>query len=181
MLYKNPGFKLSDIAPISLIAKYYYGIALSNAIPAENFEQFLQHAKARPGEISYATLGAGSAQEILARQLEKLAGISMNRIPFRTGSQVMQDLVAGRVHLYVSPTLAVVQQHDGKQLKILALTSPTRIKGLDDVPTIKEKGIDWVRYGWLGICARIGNAAGDRRPASTAIWSRSWRRPNTAS
>lgn len=156
VLYKSPGFKLADLAPISLIAKYYYGIALSNAVPAATFEQFLQYAKSRPGEISYATLGAGSAQEILARQLEKLAGISMNRVPFRTGSQVMPDLVAGRVHLYVSPTLAVAAQHAGKQLKILALTSPGRIKGLDDVPTIKEKGIDWVRYGWLGLCARAG-------------------------
>jgi tripartite-type tricarboxylate transporter receptor subunit TctC len=156
VLYKSPGFRLADIAPISLIAKYYYGIALTNAIPAENFEQFLQYAKSRPGEVSYATLGAGSAQEILARQLEKLSGISMNRVPFRTGSQVMPDLVAGRVHLYVSPTLAVASQHAGKQLKILALTSPARIRGLDDVPTIKEKGIDWVRYGWLGLCARGG-------------------------
>jgi tripartite-type tricarboxylate transporter receptor subunit TctC len=156
VLYRNPGFKLAELAPISLIAKYYYGIAVSNAIPAENFEQFVQYAKARPGEVSYATLGAGSAQEILARQLEKLGGISMNRVPFRTGSQVMPDLVAGRVHLYVSPTLAVAPQYHSKQLKILALTSPARIKGLDDVPTIKEKGIDWVRYGWLGICARNG-------------------------
>jgi tripartite-type tricarboxylate transporter receptor subunit TctC len=156
VLHRSPGFKLTDLAPISLIAKYYYGITLSNAIPAENFEQFVQYAKGRPGEVSYATLGAGSAQEILARQLEKLGGISMNRVPFRTGSQVMPDLIAGRVHLYVSPTLAVTAQHNSKQLKILALTSPTRIKGLDDVPTVKEKGVDWVRYGWLGICARSG-------------------------
>jgi tripartite-type tricarboxylate transporter receptor subunit TctC len=156
VLYKAPGFKLNELAPISLIAKYYYGIAVSNAIPAETFEQFLAYAKSKPGEVSYATLGAGSAQEILARQLEKLAGISMNRIPFRTGSQVMPDLVAGRVHLYVSPTLGVAPQHASKQLKIMALTSPARIKGLDDVPTMKEKGIDWVRYGWLGVCARSG-------------------------
>ena len=156
VLYKNPGFKLTDLAPISLIAKYYYGIALSNEIPAKNFEEFLQYAKSKPGEVSYATLGAGSAQEILARQLERLAGISMNRIPFRTGSQVMPDLVAGRVHLYVSPTLAVAPQYAGKQLKLLAVTSPQRIRNLEEVPTIKEKGVDWVRYGWLGICARAG-------------------------
>ena len=98
-LYKNPGFKLADLAPISLVARYYYGIALSNSIPADNFEQFVQYAKAHPGEVSYATIGAGSAQEIMARQLEKLAGISMNRIPFRSGPQVMQDLIAGRVQL----------------------------------------------------------------------------------
>jgi tripartite-type tricarboxylate transporter receptor subunit TctC len=155
-LYKNPGFKLADLAPISLITKYYYGVALANSIPAETFEQFLQYAKAHPGEISYANIGAGSAQEIVARQLERLAGISMNRVPFRSGTQVLPDLIAGRVHFYVSPTLAISEQYFNKQLKIIAITSPERVKSLPDVPTFREKGIDYVRFGWLGICARTG-------------------------
>jgi tripartite-type tricarboxylate transporter receptor subunit TctC len=155
-LYKNPGFKLSDLAPISLIAKYYYGLAVANAVPAESFEQLVQYAKSHPNEISYATLGPGSAQEILARQIEKLAGITMNRIPFRTGTQVMPDLMAGRVSMYVSPTIGVLPNHTAKQLKILATTSPERLKGMSDVPTLKEKNIDYVRYGFLGICAAKG-------------------------
>jgi tripartite-type tricarboxylate transporter receptor subunit TctC len=156
VLYKNPGFKLDDVAPISMIARYYYGLALSNSIPANTFEEFLAYAKAHPGEVSYATIGAGSAQEIMARQLEKLAGISMNRIPFRSGSQVIPDMVAGRLNFYVSPTIGVVPQYRAKQLKVLATTSPERLKGLSDVPTVKEKGIDFVRYGFLGICAAKG-------------------------
>ncbi len=126
-VYKNAQFALSDLAPISLIAKYYYGLALANAIPADDFDAFVQYAKTRPGEVSYATIGAGSAQEILARQLEKLAGISMNRIPFRGGPQVVQELVAGRVHFYVSPTLAIMQQYQSKLLKIIAVSSPARL------------------------------------------------------
>jgi tripartite-type tricarboxylate transporter receptor subunit TctC len=156
VLYKNPGFKLADLAPISLVAKYYYGIALSNSVPADTFEQFVQYAKAHPGEVTYATIGAGSAQEIMARQLEKLAGISMNRIPFRGGPQVVQEMVAGRVNFYASPTLAVVSQYHSKQLKLLGVTSAQRIKSLPDVPTLKEKGIDYVRYGFLGVCAAKG-------------------------
>jgi tripartite-type tricarboxylate transporter receptor subunit TctC len=156
VLYKNPGFKLGDLAPISLIARYYYGLAVSNMVPADSFEQFVQFAKSHPDQISYGTLGAGSAQEILARQIEKLAGIKMNRIPFRSGAQVMPDLIAGRVSLYVSPTIGVVPQYLDKQLKLVATTSPERLKGLPEVPTIREKGIDYVRYGWLGICAPKG-------------------------
>ncbi len=155
-LYKNPGFKLTDLAPVSLIARYYYGLAVANAVPAESFELLVQYAKSHPNEISYATLGPGSAQEILARQIEKLAGITMNRIPFRTGTQVMPDLMAGRVSMYVSPTIGVLPNHTAKQLKILATTSPERLKGMSDVPTLKEKGIDYVRYGFLGICAAKG-------------------------
>jgi tripartite-type tricarboxylate transporter receptor subunit TctC len=156
VLYKNPGFKLADLSPISLIAKYYYGLALSNSVPANTIEELMAYAKTRPGEVSYGTIGAGSAQEIMARQFERLAGISMNRIPFRTGSQVMTDLIAGRVHFYVSPTIGVMPQYQAKQLKILGVTSPQRLKGLPDIPTLKEKGIDYVRYGFLGVCAREG-------------------------
>ena len=65
----------------------------------------------------------------------------MNRIPFRTGTQVMPDLIAGRVSMYVSPTIGVLPQHADKQLKS-ATAIPQRLKGMADVPTLKEKGID---------------------------------------
>jgi tripartite-type tricarboxylate transporter receptor subunit TctC len=154
--YRNPQFKLTDLAPISLIAKYYYGIAMTNALPVNDLDGFIAHAKANPGAISYGTLGAASAQEIFVRQLERLAGISMNRVPFRTGPQIMPDLIAGRVHIYVSPTLAVLPLHNTKELKVIALTSPERLANAKDIPTLTEKKIPYVRFGWLGICARQG-------------------------
>jgi tripartite-type tricarboxylate transporter receptor subunit TctC len=155
-VYRNAGYKLADIAPISLIAKYYYGLALANAVPADDFESFVAYAKAHPGEVTYATVGAGSAQEIMARQLEKLTGVTLNRIPFRGGMGPVQELVAGRVDLYPSPTLAIMSQYQSKQLKILATTSPERLKSLPEIPTLKEKGFDFVRFGWLGVCAGAG-------------------------
>jgi tripartite-type tricarboxylate transporter receptor subunit TctC len=154
--YRDVGFKLDDIAPISLIAEYYYALTLSLRVPAEDFASFVQYAKSHPDEVSYATIGAGSAQEILARQLEKLAGISMTRIPFRGGPQVVQELVAQRVDFYVSPTLAVVPQYESKQLKLLAVSAPRRLEKLASIPTLKEAGIDYVRFGWLGICVGKG-------------------------
>ena len=154
--YKNAGFKLGDIAPISLIARYYYGLALSSSIPADDFASFVRYAKAHPGEVSYAVIGAGSAQEILARQLGKIAGITMNRIPFRGGPQVVQELISGRVDFYVSPTLAVMPQYQSGQLKLLAVSAPSRLPNAPEVPTLKEAGIDYVRFGWLGICAGAG-------------------------
>jgi tripartite-type tricarboxylate transporter receptor subunit TctC len=154
--YRDAGFKLDDIAPISLIAEYYYALTLSLRVPAEDFGSFVQYAKLHPGEVSYATIGAGSAQEILARQLEKLAGLSMNRIPFRGGPQVVQELVAQRVDFYVSPTLAVIPQYESKQLRLLAVSAPERLQKLPQIPTLKEAGINYVRFGWLGICAAAG-------------------------
>ena len=72
------------------------------------------------------------------------------------GPQVVQEMVAGRVDFYVSPTLAIVPQYEAKQIKILAVSAPERLKNLPDIPTLTEKGIDFVRFGWLGICAGAG-------------------------
>src|SRR5438309_5682113 len=104
-VYRNPQFKLADLAPISLISKYYYGMALANAVPAADWTSFVGYAKAHPGEISYGTVGTGSAQEIFARQLERLNGITMNRVPYRGGLQALQDLVPGRLQFFVSPMI----------------------------------------------------------------------------
>ena len=158
-VYRNVGFKLSDLAPISLIAKYYYALALSNAVPAADFKSFVAYAKAHPGEVTYATVGTGSAQEVIARQIQQATGVTMNRIPFRGGIQVVQELIAGRIGFYVSPTLAILPQYQAKQLKIIAMTSPERVPGLPEVPTLKEFGISFDRFGWLGICAPAGTPA----------------------
>jgi tripartite-type tricarboxylate transporter receptor subunit TctC len=156
VLYRNPQYALRDLAPISLIAKYYYGLGLSNTIPAKTFEEFVAYAKAHPGEVGYISIGIGSAQEIMARQLERLAGIKMNRIPYRGGPQVMLDLLSGIVHFYVAPTLQLVPQYESRQLKILAVSSPKRLDVAPEIPTLSEMGIDFVRFGWLGVCARAG-------------------------
>ena len=157
--YKHPGFRLRDLAPVSLIAKYYYGLALANSIPATDFESFLGYARGHPSQMTYATVGVGSAQEILARQLQKLAGITMIQVPYRGGPQVVQELIAGRVHFYVSPTLAIMEQYRDRQLKILATSSPQRLPASPEIPTLLEKGLNFVRFGWLGVCAPAGTPA----------------------
>jgi tripartite-type tricarboxylate transporter receptor subunit TctC len=154
--YKNPGFKLGEIAPVSLIAEYYYGVALSHSIPAPDFASFVRYAKTHPGEVTYGVIGAGSAQEILARQLEKLAAITMNRIPYRGGPQVVQEMVARRLDLYVAPLLSVMPQYQTGEIKLLAVSAPMRLASAPQLPTLRESGLDFVRFGWLGICAAEG-------------------------
>ena len=157
-LYRKVAFKLDDIAPISQISRYYYGVAVTNDLPAKNWDAFISYAKANPGKINYASVGRGSAQEILALELGKLAGIEMTLISYKGGAAIMPDLIAGRVHLYVSPTLPVLPQHKAGQLRILAVTSPARLAAAPDIETLSEKGLAFVRFGWLGVCAGAGTA-----------------------
>ncbi len=155
-VYKTPQYRLTDLAPISLISKYFYGIGLSNSVPAADLESFVTYAKAHPGEINYGTLGPGSAQDIFARQLERLTGITMTGVAYRSGAQIMQDFIPGRVQFYVSPMLALISPVENKQAKVLGVSSSERLKSAPQVPTLKEQGIDFVRFGWLGICAGTG-------------------------
>ena len=156
VVYRNPQYELGDLAPISLVAKYYYGLALSHTVPASDLAGFVRYAKAHPGEISYATVGTGSAQEIFARQLERLAGIAMNRVPYRGGAQILQDLLPGRVQFYVGPMVSIIPLANDGALAILGVSSPARLDAAPRVPTLREQGVDFVRFGWLGLCAAVG-------------------------
>ena len=179
-VYKNPGLQArrsrADLAGGEILLRHR-AVELD---PGGDFEQFVQYAKAHPGEVSYATIGAGSAQEIMARQLEKIAGISMNRIPFRGGPQVVQEMVAGRVEL-----LRLADHRGGAAVSATSSSScwrppsPSRIPSLPDVPTLRRKAST--------TCASAGSASARRRArrsrsstGSTRRSCRSWRRRNTA-
>ena len=134
-VYRNPQYKLTDLAPISLISKYFYGIGLSNSVPAADLESFVAYAKSHPGAVSHGTIGRGSAQEIFAYQLERLTGISMYRVPYRSGTQIEQDLIPGRVQVYVSPMLSLIPLLESKHAKVLGVfklrTAQRRPAGAD--------------------------------------------------
>jgi tripartite-type tricarboxylate transporter receptor subunit TctC len=155
-IYRNPQFGLSDLAPISLTSKYFYGLTIPNTVPADDWDAFVKYGRANPGKLSFANIGAGSAQDLFARQLERLTGIAMNAVPYRGGALALQDLLPGRVQFYVAPTANVLPLHEKKQLKVIAISSPERLKSAPDIPTLRDKGIDFVRFGWLGICAGSG-------------------------
>lgn len=156
LLYRNVSYKLSDIAPITMVSKYYYLMALAKSVPAANFPQFISYARAHPGDILYGTVGAGSTQELVAHELEKTAGIRMTKVPFKGSNQITQEMLAGRVHFQVGPPIAIGPYYKSGQMKVLATTSPQRLESFPDVPTLTELGFPLTPYGWLGVCARAG-------------------------
>jgi len=155
-IYRKIAYKLSDIAPISQISRYYYAVAATKEMPAENWDAFLAYAKANHGKVNYITLGRGSAQEILALELGKLTGIEMTAVPYKNNADMMNDLISGRVQIYVGPTLSVMSNYKAGKLRILAVSSPTRLPAVPEVQTLSEKGLPFVRFGWLGVCAGAG-------------------------
>jgi tripartite-type tricarboxylate transporter receptor subunit TctC len=156
LLYKNVSYKISDIAPITLTSKYYYLIALAKSVPVDNFDEFIGYAKAHPGEILYGTVGAGSAQELVAHELEKTAGVTMTKVPFKGSNQIAQEMLAGRIQFQAGPPITIGPFYKTGELKVLAATSPQRLQAFPDVPTLTERGFALTPYGWLGVCAGAG-------------------------
>ena len=156
LLYKNVTYKLGDIAPVTLVSKYYYLMALAQSVPVNSFKEFVGYAKAHPGEILYGTVGAGSTQELVAHELEKTAGIRMTKVPFKGSNEITQEMLAGRVHFQVGPPIAIGPYSQNGKLKLLATTSPQRLKSFPEVPTLTELGYPLTPYGWLGVCAKEG-------------------------
>src|SRR5262245_8387119 len=155
-VYKSVAYKLSDLAPITQISRYYYAVAVTNEVPAQDLEGFIAYARANPEKLNYGTIGRGSAQEVLALELAKATGIRLTGIPYKGGADALNDLIAGRVHLYVSPTLNVLPQYKAGRLRVLAVTSAERLAAAPEIPTLGEKGLAFLRFGWLGVCAGAG-------------------------
>jgi tripartite-type tricarboxylate transporter receptor subunit TctC len=159
LIYKKVDYKLDDIVPVSLVQKAYYAIAVPNALPASNLKEFIAHAKANPGKLNYGRVGTGSVTEVVPRQFEKVAGVAMTGVTFRGTGPALQEVVANRLEFMVGPISLTMPLLEGKQLKVIAMTSPQRLANAPNVPTMKEQGVDIVSEGWWGVCAAAGTPA----------------------
>jgi tripartite-type tricarboxylate transporter receptor subunit TctC len=156
LLYKSVAYKRDDIAPISMVSKAYYAFTVPTSLPVKDMSEFIAYAKERPGKLNYGKVGAGSVTELLARQLEKAAGISMVGVPFKGTGPALQEVVAGRLELTVSPLALALPQHEGGLVKIIGLTSSERLAVAPSVPTLVEQRVPIASYGWWGMCAGSG-------------------------
>src|SRR5258708_4421933 len=155
-VYKSVAYTLADIAPITQISRYYYGVIAANDVPARDWDEFVAYARANAGKLNYGMLGKGSAQHILELELGKLTGTEMVGVPYKGGADALNDVLAGRVQMYVSPTLAVLPPARAGRVRLLAVSSAARLAAAPDIPTLVEKGLPFVRFGWLGICVGSG-------------------------
>lgn len=156
LLYKKPPYSVSDIAPISLTTKYDYALAAAPSFPANTMAELVQYAKKNPNKLNYAHLGAGSAQNLLSLRLQKIAGIQMTGVPYKSAGDSVRAVMAGEVQLFFTPLITVLPFYKSKAIKILAVTGADRNPSFPDVPTLKESGIPLVSFGWTGICAASG-------------------------
>jgi len=144
--------------PISLIATMPNILVVNPIkIPVSNAKEFVAFAKARPGEISYSSIGNGSSQHLAGVLFERRTGTRLLHVPYRAAGQLALDLVSGDVPASFQLIPNIASQLQSGQVKPLAVTSKQRSKVLPDVPTMAEAGIsDMDSFAWFGLLVPKG-------------------------
>jgi tripartite-type tricarboxylate transporter receptor subunit TctC len=158
VVLKTPGYRLDDIAPITLVSKSYYAFTVSNAVPANSIKEFVAYAKSRDGQLNYGRVGPGGITELLVKQFEHLAGFKSTGVTFRGTHEALQEMTAERLDFVIGPINLSMPLHEAKKVKVLAMTSPERLAVAPNVPTFLEQQVQIMNYGWWGMCAATGVA-----------------------
>jgi tripartite-type tricarboxylate transporter receptor subunit TctC len=143
-----------DLAPVSLAFSTDLVVAVSGGLPVRSLQEFVRHARERPGAVSYASSGAGTTTHAATELFRLAAGIDLLHVPYRGSGPAMNDLVAGNVHLMVDQVASSVGQVREGTIRALAVTGAQRHPLLPEVPTVGEADLPGAQASsWGGIVA----------------------------
>ena len=146
-----------DFTPITLLAESPNVLVVNPSVPAKNFHDFVEYAKANPGKLNFSSPGEGSGAHLAGELLNQEAGIQTVHIPYKGLAPAVNDLVGGQVQYMFAGISTVIQQIKAGKLVALAIASPKRNPQLPDVPTVAESGLPGFDVtSWYGIVVRTG-------------------------
>ena len=168
---KNMPFDTNkDFTPVAFVARSPLLVTASNDLPVKSASELLALARSKPGQITYASAGPGSINQISAELIALSAGAKFTHVPYKGGAPALNDLLGGHVGIYVSSLPQVLQLAKTGQARALAVTSARRTALLPDVPTLEEAGIPgFDLWSWWGIVGPAGMPADVVNTLNTAI------------
>ncbi len=122
--------------PVGYIGSVPLMVAVNNDVPAKTLKEFVDLAKAKPGQVSFAY--ASTSQQVSSEMLASMAGIQMNPIPYKSGPAAMTDLIGGQVMMFSADFAVTVPQHKAGKIRGLAVTSTKRAAAVPELPTVNE-------------------------------------------
>jgi tripartite-type tricarboxylate transporter receptor subunit TctC len=159
-LYKLPYDPVKDFAPISQVSITSNILVVGNAVPVKDVRELVALAKARPGELTFASGGSGTSAHLPGELLKSMAGIDISHIPYKGMPLAIPDLIAGRVTMMFSPVSIVLPLVHAGKLRALAVTSLQRSPAVPELPTIDESGYRGFEAAtWHGLLAPAGTPA----------------------
>jgi tripartite-type tricarboxylate transporter receptor subunit TctC len=149
-----------DFTPIAFMGRAPLLVTTSNKLPVQSAGELFALAKSKPGQITYASAGLGSINQISTEVIAMAAGVKLTHVPYKGGAPALNDLAGGHVDIYVSSIPQALQLVRGGQIKPLAVTSSRRTALLPDVPTLAECGTPGAdAETWWGIVGPAGMPA----------------------
>ena len=141
IFYKSLSYDVArDLAPITRTGSVANVLVVNSTVPAKNLTELVALAKAKPGELLYASQGVGSNGHLIAEQFRLRTGIDYRHVPYKGSAPAVQDLLGGRVQLMFDNLPSALPQIQSGNLRALAVTTAERSSLLPDVPTIAESG-----------------------------------------
>ncbi len=138
---KLPYDTTRDFQPISLIAESATVLVVHPSVPAKSVKELIALAKAKPGELNYASSGNGSGGHLAMELFRNLADIQIVHIPYKGAGPALTDMVAGQAQLMLTSPLAAMPHVKAGKLRLLGVSSSKRSPAMPDVPTIAESGL----------------------------------------
>jgi tripartite-type tricarboxylate transporter receptor subunit TctC len=140
-IYKFSFDPVSDITPIIQLSQGPLLIVSKPSLPVKTTKDLIDMAKAKPGQINFASSGQGSVIHMATELFQSMAGIKMNHIPYKGTGPALTDTLGGQTDVFFSSTATAVPHVQSGKLKAIAVTSAKRIPALPDVPTVAESGL----------------------------------------
>lgn len=154
---KMPYDHQRDFAPISLIGKTPNVLVVHPSLPAQTAKEFIAHAKANPGKLSYGTSAAGSSQQLAMEYFKLAAKIDVVQIAYKGAPQALTDVIGGQIPVSVQSAPGVLTAIQSARVRALAVMSLTRLPQLPAVPTVHESALPgFDSSSWYGLCAPTG-------------------------
>jgi tripartite-type tricarboxylate transporter receptor subunit TctC len=154
---KLPFDPIEDFAPVSLVGREPGVLVVHPALPVWSLEDFIAYAKARPGQLDYASSGNGSGQHLFMAMLATMTGLKLVHVPYKGSGQATTDLLGGQILISIPGTAGMVGHIKAGKLRALAVTGSKRSPQLPDVPTVAESGVPgYEAYVWMGLLAPRG-------------------------
>jgi tripartite-type tricarboxylate transporter receptor subunit TctC len=159
-LYPKLPYTQRSFETVGVIATLPLVVLVHPSFPAKNISELIAVARAKPGEVFYASSGNGSLMHLATSLFARITGVKMTHVPYKGGGQAMTDVLGGQVPLYFCNAVQALPFAKSGKLRALAVTTPARSKALPEVPTLKEAGVSGVEMvEWNGLYVPAGTPA----------------------
>lgn len=156
-LFPKTGWSQSDLVPVAMIVKATNVIAVHPSVPAKSLAEFIDYLKKNPGKVNYASQGSGSLSHVGTALFAQMTKTELTHVPYKGSGPAMQDVLSGRVQMFMSTPPSVGPYSQTGKLRALAVTSKTRHPMLPDVPTTAEAGLPGFEpEAWVALFAPAG-------------------------